>query len=239
MTMAFRFLAAFNEVENHLREKLTARHGERLSELIRWGQDEKLLTQQQSRELSTLASLRNALVHGRYINGRPLAEPVPEVVRAIERLRERLLRPAKARDVLDLARPATFAPDDLLSEVLLVAASHQYSQFPVYDAKDGYSGLLTTDGIAMWLGANLTPPGIGLVEDVPIRDLLPHVEQVDAAVFVPVTITAADAATRLQHGGQRGRPAVALLVTESGQRREPLVGLITTADLPQLLDAAG
>ena len=231
MTLGARFLAAFNEIEDHVRGALGAPEHESFAALVPRFADRKRLPRQQRDALSAFTSLRNAISHGKYYNNRPIAEPVEEVVRQIEQLRDQITTPPRA-----LGGPSTVAvarPDDPVSTVLAAVREHGFSQLPVYDG-ERYVGLLTTNAIARWLAGEFEDRGLGLAEDKPVSAVLPYVEPHEVAVHVPRDVTAAEAIDRLSHGGLDGRPAAALIVTHSGKRSEKPLAVIVADDLPRL-----
>lgn len=90
------FLAAFNAIERFLRDALGAKKSDSFSWLARLAARQGVLTLQQSETLQEFAELRNAISHGVYEDLRPIAEPLPETVAQIERLRDTLLAPTAA-----------------------------------------------------------------------------------------------------------------------------------------------
>jgi CBS domain-containing protein len=228
-----RFMHAFNEIEDHVRATLGAQEHEAFANLAPKYADKKRLPRQQRDALSAFTSLRNAISHGRYYNGRPIAEPVEDVVLQIERLRDQIKSPPRALAGHPVTAACATSSVDRISAVLAIVREHGYSQLPVYD--DGhYVGLLTTNAIACWLASEFEDRGLGLAEDKTVADVLPFVEPHEVALHVPRDITAAEAIDRLSHGGPEGRPATALIVTHGGKRSEKPLAVLVSEDLPRL-----
>ena len=75
-----RFLAAFNDIEELFRSKLSAHRYVNFAQLEREFGDKYRLPSSHRRDLRAFRELRNAMVHSHYFGIRPIAEPVPEVV---------------------------------------------------------------------------------------------------------------------------------------------------------------
>ncbi len=229
-----RFMHAFNEIEDHVRATLRAQEYEPFANLAPKFADRKRLPRQQRDALSAFTSLRNAMSHGRYYNGRPIADPVEDVVIQIERLRDQIKSPPRALTGHPVASVYQARPGDLISTVLASVREHDFSQLPVYDDNDQYLGLLTTNAIARWLAYQLGDPDLGLADDQPVSEVLAFAEPHEVALHVPRDITSADAIDKLSSGGVDGRPATALIVTRGGKRSEKPLAVIVADDLPRL-----
>src|SRR4051794_36470937 len=118
MPRATRFLNAFNAVEQHLRRSLGHPMGFSWGRLIDSGVREGVLTARHKEFLTSVGYLRNAISHGSYYDGAPIAEPVLQVVQDLERFRDRLLTPPKALDVLTSRTVVVFDYEDGLQKVL-------------------------------------------------------------------------------------------------------------------------
>ncbi len=69
------FLAAFNDIEQFLRDRLKARNSDPFSSLVGQAHQKHLLTARQQDALRDFASLRNAIAHGRFYRNGPLPSP--------------------------------------------------------------------------------------------------------------------------------------------------------------------
>ena len=126
-----RFMIAFNDIEDHFRKTLGADSHVEFIQLARNYADRARLTRPQRDALVTFAALRNAISHGRYYDGRPIAEPVEEVVAQIEHLRDQIKRPPTALGVLGAMQVQTVGPGDPISAALDFVQQFDYSQLPV------------------------------------------------------------------------------------------------------------
>jgi CBS domain-containing protein len=230
-----RFLAAFNAIEGHFRRVLAADERADFGWMAQEYAAKNHLPREYRDALSAFGRLRNAISHGRYYGGRPIAEPVPEVVDQIELLRDKIMAPPAALSVLGTMEVCTAGLDELISVALEYIRRFDYSQLPVYD-EGKYVGILTTNAIARWLASQIAASG-GLAEVEQVRRVLEFSEPHEHALHVPRTITVAAAIHELSSGGQAGRPAAALIITQSGKITEKPLAVVVSDDLPALMAA--
>lgn len=231
---AIPFLAAFNDIEAHLRVVLDAKRSDSFWWMVDRARDRHLLSGRQAEVLKDYGNLRNAISHGRYNDGEPIAEPHPEVVKEIENLRVILTNPPQALEVLGRQEVQTVAPDTSVKEVLALIASNDYSQIPVY-AGNEFKQLLTTNTITRWVAADLGDNN--QIDAATVSEVLKFGEPLDQAVFLPRTVTAQEALDALSEPDAQGTHPFAAIVTETGKPHQSPLRIITTADLGQLIDA--
>lgn len=225
------FLAAFNAIEKFLRSELGAKRSDGFSWMARLAAKKGILTREQSDALQEFADLRNAISHGEYDNLRPIAEPLPETVAEIERIRDRLLAPTLALDVVEHQRVVSFSPDTDIHEPLAVIASEGLAQFPVYE--DGKCvGLLTTNAIARWLATELRADDT--IATGTVADVLTHSGKLDQPVFLPRSVTAAAAMEALSTPLPSGAVPRLTIITEHGKPTQKPVSVLGATDIPAL-----
>jgi CBS domain-containing protein len=229
-----RFLAAFNEIESYFRKALSVDEHVEFTWMAQEYAARKHLPREYRDALLAFGRLRNAISHERYYGGRPVAEPVPQVVEQIERLREKIITPPAALSVLGTMDVCTIDPDEPINVALEYFRRFDYSQLPVYEA-GRYVGILTTNAVARWLAGQLAASG-GLAECEPVHRVLGFTEPHESALHVPRTITAAAAIGQFSTG-HAGKPAAALIVTESGKVIEKPLAIVVADDLPALMGA--
>ncbi len=228
---AERFLAAFNDIEDHFRRKLGVDHYVSFGELLGTYDKKFRLGQESVRDLRSFAELRNAISHGRYRKGRPIADPRPDVVQALEALHRTILKPLRAYDILPKRPVRVFVPAEPVSVVLQAIREDDYSQFPIYESHT-YTGLLTTNCIARWLADRLATEELAEAES--IGNVLTFTEPQDRAVHLSAATTAPDAIERLSRSDTNTLPPAALILTHSGKRNEMPLAIVVAADIPAL-----
>lgn len=235
MDNAERFLDTFNAIESHFKRKLVDDNSTFVSLLERY--DKKFVLGPRSVEgLKEYARLRNVIVHSaRGRDGRVIADPRPDVVTDIERIRDTITRPKLALEAVGNGKPCLFASTDPLKQVLEAIHKRDYSQFPIYDG-GRYQGILTTNCIARWLSAQLRADEI--VEYKPIGEVLEFREAFDFAVHKPRSTTAPQAVRTLSTMNERGYRPAALILTNSGKPHEEPLAMIVAADIAPLAESS-
>ena len=228
---AQRFITAFNDLEAHFRAALGAGEHEQFAAMARDYVARRHLPRSHAEALAVFARLRNAISHGTYREGRPIADPRPDLVERIEWFRSLYLQPPTALGVLGQMEVRSVTTDEPVSAALEYVRLFDYSQLPVYDS-GGYAGILTTNAIARWLAAQLVRTG-GLAKAEPVGHVLAFAEPGERARHVPRTTTAADAIHQLSKGGPEGKPLTALLITQSGRKTETPLAVVVDDDLPR------
>lgn len=225
------FLAAFNEIEQHLRRALQRSRGVPLSKMLDDYAERYRLPPEHLHALKIFAGLRNTISHGNYYGGRPIADPVAQTVDQISRLRDLIVRPPLATECLEGREIAVTAPHSPISGVLDVIRVHDYSQIPVYRG-GAYFGLLTTNCIARWLADRLA--STSTFGDVNVEEIMRFAERDDRAKHIRRSTTAAEASDYLLTPATDGSRPRALIVTDTGASEEPPVAVIVDYDLPAL-----
>ncbi len=214
-----RFFAAFNDIEQFLRQAIGAKNSDSFWWIVDRAHDKHLLSKRQAEQLKDISNLRNAIAHGRYYEDQPIATPHPQVVDQLEDLQRLLTDPPTALSLLSQGEVTTLSPDaDILAALALINETG-YSQIPVYDSGT-FTALLTTNAIARWVAADLSDDGvIGAASVSAALDMAQEVIDV-------LTEPAAD-----------GTHPSAVLLTEHGKPTQRPVGIATPADLAVLVSA--
>lgn len=228
-----RFLGAFNEIEGHFRHVLDQDETAGFTSMLGDYEQRFRLPEEQRRFLREMSPLRNAISHGLYYGGRPIAEPNPEVVDKISLLSKLILTPPTVWDCLGLRgiKVSVTTPEKPIRSVLQLVHDYDYSQVPVYEGKH-YVRLLTTNCIARWLAARLDKTD--LRGDERVSAVLEYSESHERALLVPKSTTAAEAVSLLSQPGSDGYRPTALILTTTGSANESARGVIVDFDLPAL-----
>lgn len=228
-----RFMAAFNTIEDTLRSQVGAEKHVEFKKVVHQA-GSKWLTSSQRNALLALTDLRNALVHERYRNGEPIADPHDEVVVDIEELASQVARPPTATAALPQAKPTVVDSQTPIQGALSLMHEKDYSQLPVYD--DGrYTGLLTTNTIARWVAARFAELD-NVAEAVTVGAVLQHREATDDARLVPRAITCVEAIGLLAPAGDATRPT-ALIISQNGRATDTPLCIVTPSDVGELHNA--
>lgn len=228
-----RFLGAYNEIEGYFRQVLDAGETAGFTSMLGDYEQQFRLPEDQRRFLRDMSRLRNAISHGRYYGGRPIAEPNSEVVDKITRISELLRTPPTVWDCLRLRgiKVSVTGPEKPIKGVLRLVHDRDFSQVPVYEGKH-YVGLLTTNCIARWLAGSLDKTD--LRGDERVSAVLEYSEPHERARLVPKSTTASEAVHFLSEPDSAGFRPAALIVTTTGSANESARGVIVDYDLPTL-----
>lgn len=230
---AERFLAAFNDIEATVRGTFRGSK-DSFASLSR-----KFFTSRGlSRHLDALGDfvdLRNLLAHGRHFPSGLIATPAPEVIAAIEALRDLVVAPPRAIEFVKKESVVRCRPDNELDDVLPLIADLGFSQIPVYD-QHAYLGLLTSYAIARWLAARWDRHAS--IHSEPVSAVLEFAKPGEDAAFVGIETSVADVVALL--AGTDGRQRMpAVIVTHSGSQKQEPLGIATGGDLPRLVRVLG
>lgn len=233
MNRAIPFLSAFNEIEKYLRQELGAKKSDGFSWMVRLAHRKHLLRDSHSEALQAFADLRNAISHGTYRDNRPIAEPLPEAVAEIEKIRDLLLDPPLALSVLGPHKVHSFSPADDIRDALQILRVTEISQFPIY-AEGWFVDLLTTNTIARWVAADLDDNDH--LDARTIAEVLSYAERNDRASFLPRTATAQEVIDVLTSPPRNSALPRAVLLTEHGRTDQMPLRVIGGSDVAALLD---
>jgi CBS domain-containing protein len=224
-------MAAYNEIESFLLSSVGHADGtlgfrKALDSFRR--RHPRRLSSQQFETLRSMADLRNFVVHEKYLNGGPLAEPSAPAAAVLEKLRDELLYPMTALAGLRRPKPVTLRPDQSVRQALALVRDEDFSQIPIYD--DGtYVSLLTTNTVARWLADQMHRHD-GLAEDATIAEVLQFQEE-ERVRHVARDVPAREVVNEYAACAAEGRPLSAVIISHSGSPSEAPLGLVVPEDL--------
>lgn len=235
VSRAVEFLATFNDIEAFLREELGAKKTDSFKWMATQASKRGIITQAHAADLREFAELRNAISHGEYQDFRPIAEPLPETVQEIQRIRNALIQPTLAVEVVgDDQEIVTLSPEDEIRDALRAIRETGHTQFPIYDGS-GCVGLLTTNAIARWVAAELEAGDT--IDSTTIATALELSGQHDTAVFLPRDATAAAAIDALTTPLDSGALPRLAIITPDGTGKQRPIAVVGATDIPALTAA--
>jgi predicted transcriptional regulator len=174
----------------------------------------------------TANELRNLLVHEPKRPYDYVAIPTATMVTKLKNVCDQILNPERVWPKFS-KKVETVAPTNSLAQVLREIARREFSQFPIYTEKK-FDGLLTENGITRWLAHHVTSKlSIIELEDVLVGQVIPEEEKRRNWQFVSREETV-DAVRELFTEEEF---LEAVLITQSGNERESLLGIITRWDI--------
>jgi predicted transcriptional regulator len=230
-----RFLAAFSAIEKALRKLVGVNRAEPFSSVVNKAAKRSGVVRAFEYDLKEYGDLRNAIVHER-VNDQPIAEPHPQIVQHLERIRTAILAPPRIEQ--GFLKPVEIcSPNDPIGKPARTMLQGAFSQVPVY-AEGRLIGLLTSETIARWLGAMLAE-GIGLLEEARAETVLQYTEDHDHYQLVSRQRPVVDVIEMFEEYTKRGKSLDAVIITQTGSREETPLGILTIFDLPQLYALVG
>ncbi|MGQ9756152.1 MAG: CBS domain-containing protein [Desulfotomaculales bacterium] len=234
MSNSARFLDAFNRIEHALRRITGNDKGLSFGAAVNKASRLDTGVRRFKDDLHQFRQLRNAIVH-ETTNGRAIAEPADWVVVEIERIASLLTDPPRVVPLF-AKKVLTLGTEDSIARAVRSMLEHSFSQIPVYDGSS-FAGLLTTNTIARWLGAQVIngDPQLDLAR-IPIAGVLEYTEETDIYCFVKKEATLFEVLEKFRHYERKGKRLEAVLITDNGAPSEKLLGIITVWDLPSIYE---
>ncbi|CAN5567686.1 hypothetical protein BH11ARM2_BH11ARM2_13870 [soil metagenome] len=214
-----RFVDAYNDIDEFLRERLGEGDGVGFGVLLRTYAERYRLPVRDVELIRLLSGLRNELIHSTSFS-EPLIEPSEAAVARIEALREGLLRPIRAID--RHRKPvATLSPHDPLERALEMAENEGFNVFPAYE-NGHYRGLVTPQGIVRLVARK---GGLG-IEKRRVAEVLALDPKRVAGRLIPQGTPLHEAEAMFSQ-----EPLLqAVILTPNGRESEPPTGILTAAD---------
>lgn len=183
-------------------------------------------------DLREYGELRNAIVHDNRGAGYVIAEPNTAAVESIEKLRDLIKKPPV---IYPLFKITVLSHDinDSIDNAVREMTEKNFSQIPII-SNGKFKALLTTDTISRWLGSNVADDIFSLRETT-IGHVLKFSEYPNNFLFVARNTTLFKVLEFFDEFEGRGKRLEALLITDSGNQNDKIIGIITISDLPKLL----
>ncbi len=225
-----RFLRAYSEIEHEMARILKLKQHRRFFELVDKSARVNPVIGKYSFDLKEYSELRNAIVHDR-AGGEVIAEPNDHVVKHIEHIAHLLLKPPRVAPLF-LKDVLTLSVDDTISRAIRELSRRSYSQVPVKH-KDETVCLLTSNMIIKWMGKILAKGELD-IEHTSLKDVVRIAGYEHNFEVVSVKKSLLDIPDLFYHWQQEDNKLEAVLITQNGEMTEPLIGIITNRDLPQV-----
>jgi predicted transcriptional regulator len=227
------FLSSFAVIERYLRNYASTERQTTFYQLVEQVARSNSAVRHYEKDLKEYADLRNAIVHERG-DGHIIAEPNEIAVSGIKNIALLLTKPPTVIPAFQNHAIVLSASDSIAGAVKMMLEC-SISQIPIKTEK-GFTGLLTTNTIARWLGACVQEDYFSLNE-TSIEQVMRYTEDADNYAFLNRNATIFEAIDLFQRYENSGKRLEAILITNSGRPTEQIVGIITVADLPRAFGA--
>ncbi len=224
---AMRFLSAFNNIDYAIKTRYNMNRSMGFSEAVRKAVAFNFTIRKYEDDLISYGRLRNAIVHDN--SDVVIAEPHIDVVEKIEKIERLLTTPPRALETVARRDVLTVHCSKSMREVILLIASSNYSNIPVFNDDNEIIGIANGQKILDSFGKFLLSGGKekAFLDSVKIEDMLSKLENSNYYAFANKDITV-EQALSLFHQNSR---LLALLVTENGGAKEKPLGIMTGSDV--------
>ena len=231
-TATSRFLALYNELDDHLRERCSAKRHESHATLIDKVASQDPSVRAMSSRLHACRALRNAIVHVSTNGEEVIATPLAAAVADYAKLVRYIKAPPSALDSIAIRTMFTVAWSDGVLEATRTMTANCYRIAPVVEGGDLVG--VFTDGLFTSLFAREGHMSITRYATFDaFRSECTFVGgETLGVVLAPAALSLHDAEQIFQSRFEKQQITNAILITQTGTAREPLLGLSTAHDLP-------
>ena len=225
---AQRFIAAYNRLDQGLRDIYSIKRTLTFSDMIRKVANVNTVVAKFEEDLIDYGRLRNAIVHRS--GDEIIAEPNIEVVEKLEKIARIINTPPKVIDCLRPRKVFTATGDTPLKVVIQEMKTSGYSVVPVYIA-DTIVGVVNRKMIVDGIG-KFIEEGKDIDDSInePISKCLDIFNETNHYEVAPSSITIEN----LLYMFQQNRKLSSVILTENGNYTEPARVVIVSADLIDL-----
>lgn len=226
MTLSNRFLAAFNRIEKQLK-KLTGKENTPFFGMLKHGSNNAVI-RRYTVELKEFADLRNAITHERTDPSFVIAEPHGTTVGRIEAIANLLEAPPLVSPKF-LLKVIYLDAADPISKALTFIEKNNVSQFPCYQNRTTFAGLLSERCIARWV-SHYVEDEIFDLSEVTISEVLTHNETENNVAFISRNTNL----FVVQDMFVKNSLLEATIITENGKMDEKPIGIVSLWDIAAL-----
>lgn len=231
MTHAQRFVRAYNQIDSSLRKQYDLSPSIGFSEMIRRCAQKSAFVHAMEDKLLDYARLRNAIVH-QGVREEIIAEPHADVVEEMERIAKFIMTPPNAFETVARKDVVAMRHEQSLAEALAVMYETGFYNLPVL--KNGrLLGVLTNRLAVAAVGRALSEgkPLQSFAEELSVGSI---VKGSQAGIHYEILGRSATLSDVLD-AFERNRKLPAVLITERGIAEDSILGIITVADIPEIM----
>jgi predicted transcriptional regulator len=224
-----RFETAYNRIDHALADLIgnsTNRRKNSFATKVRIAAARQRRIARHADFLAEIGDLRNALVHSRTDEEHYIAVPSEQTVLELEQIEKNLFSPDRVIPRFE-RKVQTLSGDQTMADLLGLMRDDGYSRYPVYD-KEGFVGLLTTNGIARWAAGSVKGNRLEIdLSQVKVSDVLAEDHRRDRVAFVSRDAFIDDVDDLFS----REKHIEAVIITPSGKPHEKPIGMICAPDI--------
>lgn len=227
---ASRFINAYNKVDHSLRAQYNLRRGQSFADVVRRCSELNSIVRKFEDLLIDYGRLRNAIVHNSS-DDRVIAEPRIDVVEQMETIAELICTPPLAITSACRKDLLSVQSDVSLKDLVGLMASSGYSNLPVYE-DNVLIGVANGQKLIKLFGAQINKKKdiADYMENTKIGEVISLFENDNYFTVVNAKLTIEEALNLFY----TNRKLLAILITKTGNLKEPALGIITVSDIIDL-----
>lgn len=226
---ASRFIAAYNRLDQGLREIYSIKKNLNFADMIRKVAGVNTVVLRFEDELISYGRLRNAIVHNSK-EDKIIAEPNIEVVEKLEKIARIINTPPRVVDCIRPRKVFTATGETPLKDVIREMKAVGYSVVPVYIAQT-LVGVINRKMVVEGLGRFIEEKrDINNAINEPVAQCLDIFNESNHYEVAPASITVEN----LLYMFQQNRKLSSIILTENGNFNEPAQAVLVSADLIDL-----
>ncbi|MBN1263064.1 MAG: CBS domain-containing protein [Candidatus Pacebacteria bacterium] len=227
------FRSVFNQIEDHLRKITDSEANVGFARLVDLASVQDGLVRTFERDLKQFGDLRNAIVHA--VDGRFLANPSEKSVEKLRYIYKLLTRPPTAFDIA--TQPVeTCDLNSSILEVVQKMVSKDFTNIPVLSSGQ-FVGVFSESSVVRWLGDSGEKGGF-ILDRTKIDELRKYFDSPEGKFgsykFTARSVSAYDIRNEFLALTVQKKRLGAVFVTEHGDKKEKILGIITAWDLPRI-----
>ena len=229
-TLASRFVNAYNLLDYSLRTQYNFKTNITFSDLIRRTASLNQIIRLYEDDLIDLARLRNAIIHSK--SEQVIAEPHEDVVELMEKVARMISTPPLVVDSIKNVKVDTIAAESYLREYIIMSSTVGHSNIPVYK-REMLVGVMQRHYFLEILG-HVMKSNRGIDEflaSTTIEQFLNQYPKNNHFTIVSARVTIEEV---IELFGNRKLSAV--IITDNGTSAGKLRGIVTTADIIDLMN---
>ncbi len=225
------FIKDYNDIKSYLLKVSNLNYDASLPKLIDATSNNPVISKNKNL-LKGLHKLRNIIVHECSDRYPEIAKVTEYSIKTINKIARHLLDPIKVTPLFQ-KKVYILQYGNSISEAVKIMHDRNFSQIPLYKEKE-FEGLLTTNAIVRWLGSCILEEICDL-KDTSINYVFEnYTECKENYVFIGKGSTLFEVIEKFREFENRGKRLDAIFITEKGNKKESLLGIITVWDLPEL-----
>jgi len=232
MSNANTFLSLYNKTDHFLKEKHKIDRNMSFSRTLDEVAVKSAAIRKYRQTLKQFGQLRNAIVH-EYRDGQIIAEPTGNAVEEFQKIYDKISRPKRAIDIVG-TKIIRLSKDDTIGQAIEIMSNKAFSRLPVV-GKEGFIGMFSANHLVEVMSKSKTSSVLDIY-DLRMDEVLTYADRNRQVHFLPKVATVHDAIEIFEITALKDHKLDAILITETGNRHQMPLGIITDSDVPLLLN---